>query len=168
MEFTPRASWGAKFPCRNQRKFREKYICPRHLRRTLNKGTSNYENIHPSYRSGCHAWLEFVRLGAGGDHDHHDSRDHHGSAAGSDAADNDYSDHRLLAATFCSSGARVRNGCALFSYSAGVSISAFASSAWLTTGAIACNFSPSRKVRSFTPMALRPVSRISFTGVRTS
>jgi hypothetical protein len=67
------------------------------LRRTLNKGIQNYENTYPSYRNGCHAWLEFVRLGAGRDHDHHDSRDYHGSAAGGDAADNDYSEHRLLA-----------------------------------------------------------------------
>ncbi len=65
--------------------------------------------------SRCHAWLEFVRLGAGRDHDHHDSRDYHGSAADGDAADHDYSEHRLLAATFCSPGARTRNGCALFS-----------------------------------------------------
>src|SRR5881394_2837092 len=96
MEFTPRASWGAKFPCRNQRKFGEKYICPRHLRRTLSKGTSNYENIHPSYCNGCHAWLEFVRRGAG--HDHHDSRDYHGSTTGNDAADNNYPQLRLLVA----------------------------------------------------------------------
>ena len=41
MEFTPRVSWGAKFRWRSQRKkFREKYICPRHLRRTLSKGNS--------------------------------------------------------------------------------------------------------------------------------
>ena len=51
-----------------------------------------------------------MRLGAGHDHDHHDSRDYHGSAADGDAADNDYSVHRLLAATFCSPGARARNG----------------------------------------------------------
>src|SRR6266513_281737 len=99
MEFTPRASWGAKFQWRNQRKkFREKYICPRHLRRTLSKGSSNYENIHPSYRNGCHAWLEFVRRGAGRDHDHHDSRDYHGSATGGNNADNNYPQLRLLVA----------------------------------------------------------------------
>src|SRR6266496_6700685 len=98
MEFTPRVSWDAKFPCGNQRKFRAKYICPRHLRRTLSKGTSNYENIHPSYRSGCHAWPEFVRGGACYNHDH-DSRDYHSSAAGDDAADNHDSQHRLLVAT---------------------------------------------------------------------
>ena len=97
MEFTPRASWGAKFPCRNQRKFGEKYICPRHLHRTLSKGTSNYENIHPSYCNGCHAWLEFVRLGGAG-HDHHDSRDYYGSTTGDDAADNNYPQLRLLVA----------------------------------------------------------------------
>jgi hypothetical protein len=99
MEFTPQVSWDAKFPCRNQRKFRAKYICPRHLRRTLSRGTSNYENIHPSYRNGCHAWLEFVRLGAGRDHNHHDSREYHGSAANDAAADHDYSQLRLLVAT---------------------------------------------------------------------
>ncbi len=100
MEFTPRVSWGAKFQWRNQRKkFREKYICPRHLRRTLSKGSSNYENIHPSYRNGCHAWLEFVRLGAGRDHDHHNSRVHDRGTAGDDAADHNYSQHRLLVAT---------------------------------------------------------------------
>ena len=116
MEFTPRASWGAKSRWPNRKKkFREKYICPGHLRRTLNKGNSNYENTYPSYRDGCNAWLEFVRLGAGRDHDHHDSREYHGSAADGDAADNDYSKHRLLAAPFCSPGARTRNGCALFS-----------------------------------------------------
>ena len=116
MEFTPRASWGAKFRWPDQtKKIREKYICPRYLRRTLNKGIQNYENTYPSYRNGCHAGLEFVRLGAGRDHDHHDSRDYNGSAAGGDAADHHYSAHRLLAATFCSPGARARNGCALFS-----------------------------------------------------
>jgi len=115
MEFTPRASWGVKFRWPNRRKnFGEI-----HLSGTLapnnQQRNSNYENTYPSYRSRCHAWLEFVRLGAGRDHDHHDSRDDDGSAAGSDAADNDYSEHRLLAATFCSSGARVRHGRALFS-----------------------------------------------------
>ena len=127
------------------------------------------KNTYPSYRSRCHAWLEFVRLGAGRDHDHHDSRDYHGSAADGDAADNDYSEHRLLAATFCSPGARTGMGVRSFLSlpESRFRLSA-SSSAWLTTGAMACNFSPSRKVRSFTPMALRPVSRISFTRVRIS
>src|SRR5438874_11922839 len=114
MEFTPRASWGAKFPCRNQRKFGEKYICQRHLHRTLSKGTSNYENIHPSYRNGCHAWLDFVRRGAGRDHDHHDSRDYHGSAAGGDAADHNYSHLRLLVAILGLSGAHAESLRVLF------------------------------------------------------
>ena len=66
------------------------------------------------YRDGCHAWLEFVRLGAGRDHDHHDSRDYHGSAAGGDAADNDYSHHRVLVANHVHRE-RAPNGRALFS-----------------------------------------------------
>jgi hypothetical protein len=117
MEFTPQASWGAKSQWHNREKLREKYICPRHLRRTLNKGTVNYENIHPSYRSGYHAWLEFVRRGAGRDHDHHDAREYHGSAAGGDAADNDYSDLRLLVATlrFTGSARRMVARSSLFS-----------------------------------------------------
>src|SRR5207302_5472744 len=115
MEFTPRASWGAKFRWPNRRKISREI----HLSATLAPNTqqrnSNYENIHPSYRNGCHAWLEFVRLGAGRDHDHHNSRDYHGGTAGGDAADNDYSHHRLLAATFCSpESARPEWVCALF------------------------------------------------------
>jgi hypothetical protein len=98
MEFMPRASWGAKFRWRNQRKISREI----HLSATLAPNTqqrnSNYENIYPSYRNGCHAWLEFVRLGACYNHDHHDSRDDDGSAAGGDAADNDDSQHRLLVA----------------------------------------------------------------------
>jgi len=67
-----------------------------------------------SYRDGCHAWLEFVRLGAGRDHDHHDSRDYHGSAADGDAADNDYSEHRLLSRDLLFTGsARPEWVCAL-------------------------------------------------------
>src|SRR4029077_4904686 len=128
MEFTPRASWGAKCQWPNRRKISREIHLAGTLAPNIQQRNSNYENTYPSYRSRCHAWLEFVRLGAGVDHDHHDSRDYHGSAADGDAADNDYSEHRLLAATFCSPGARARNGCALFSFLAGVSISAFASS----------------------------------------
>ncbi len=115
MEFTPRASWGAKCQWPNRRKISREIHLSATLAPNIQQRNSNYENTYPSYRSRCHAWLEFVRLGAGRDHDHHDSRDYHGSAADGDAADNDYSEHRLLAATFCSPGARTRNGCALFS-----------------------------------------------------
>src|SRR5437588_2921962 len=97
MEFTPRASWGAKFRWPNSRKISREI----HLSATLAPNTqqrnSNYENIYPSYRNGCHAWLEFVCLGAGRDDDHHDSREYDGSAAVDDAADNDDPQHRLLA-----------------------------------------------------------------------
>jgi hypothetical protein len=110
-----------------------------------------------------------VRLpGAGRDNDHHYSRDYYDSTTGCHAADHDYSQHRLLGATLGLQGARTNGLRALFSFFSppGVSISAFASSSvWLTTGVMACNFSPLRKQRSFTPMALRPVSRISFTRV---
>ena len=51
----------------------------------------------------------------GRDHDHHDSRDYHCSAAGGDAADNDYSHHRLLIANHRSQGERACNARALFS-----------------------------------------------------
>jgi hypothetical protein len=115
MEFTPRASWGAKSRWPDQRKNSREIHLSAILAPNTQQRNSNYENTYPSYRNGCHAWLEFVRLGAGRDHDHHDSRVDDGSAAGGDAADNDYSEHRLLAATFCSAGARARNGCALFS-----------------------------------------------------
>src|SRR4029077_676248 len=100
MEFTPRASWGVKFRWPDRRKNFERNTSVRGTCAEHSTKNSNYENTYPSYRNRCHAWLEFVRLGAGHDHDHHDSRDHHGSAAGGDAADNDYSEHRLLAATF--------------------------------------------------------------------
>ena len=166
MEFTPRASWGAKFQWRKQRRNFARNTSVRGTCAELSAKEFNYENIYPSYGSGRHAWLEFVRRGACLDHDHHHSRKYHGSTTRCDAADHNYSHLGLLVATSRSQGARAEWLRALF-YSAGVSISAFASSAWLTTGAIACNFSPSRKVRSFTPMALRPVSRMSFTGVRT-
>src|SRR6266853_2345102 len=111
MEFTPRASWGAKFRWPNRRKISRDI----HLSATLAPNTqqrnSNYENIYPSYRSGCHAWLEFVRLGAGHDHDHHDSRDYYGSAAsGDDAADYNYPQLRLLVAILGSRGSARRVG----------------------------------------------------------
>src|SRR6266481_7143620 len=114
MEFTPRASWGAKFRWPNSRKISREI----HLSATLAPNTqqrnSNYENTYPSYCNRCHAWLEFVRLGTGRDHDHHDSRDYHGSAAGGDAADNDYSHHRVLVANNVHRE-RAPNGRALFS-----------------------------------------------------
>src|SRR5678815_4612743 len=99
MEFTLRASWGAKSRWPNRRKISREI----HLSATLAPNTqqrnSNYENTYPSYRNRCHAGLEFVRLGAGRDHDHHDSRDYHGGATGGDAADHNVSHLRLLVAT---------------------------------------------------------------------
>src|SRR5207302_4936404 len=74
---------------------------------------SNYENIYPSYRNGCHGWLEFMRVGGAG-HDHHDSRDYHGSTTGDDAADNNYPQLRLLVAILGLQGARAEWLRALF------------------------------------------------------
>src|SRR5438477_10326345 len=96
MEFTPRVSWGAKFPWPNRRKKFARNTSVRDTCAEHSTKESNYENTYPSHRSRCRAWLEFVRLGAGRDHDHHDSRKHHGSAADGDAADHNYSQHRLL------------------------------------------------------------------------
>src|SRR5437588_8575910 len=97
MEFMPQASWGAKFQWRNQRKNFARNTSVHGTCAELSAKEFNYENIYPSYGSGCHAWLEFVCRGAC--HDHHHSRDYHGSAASGAAADNDDSHLRLLVAT---------------------------------------------------------------------
>ena len=91
MEFTPQASWGAKFQWPDQAKNFTRNTSVRGTCAEHSTKNSNYENIYPSYRNRRHAWLEFLCLRAGGDPDHHDARDNHGSAAGGDAADNDYS-----------------------------------------------------------------------------
>ncbi|MEN3368456.1 MAG: hypothetical protein V7609_599 [Verrucomicrobiota bacterium] len=61
-----------------------------------------------------------------------------------------------------------RHGESLF-YVAGAGTASGSTSvlSWLTTGAIACNFSAPRKSISFTPMVFLPTARISFTRVRT-
>src|SRR5438105_4080143 len=104
MEFTPRASWGAKFRWHNQRRNFARNTSVRGICAELSAKEFNYENIYPSYGSGCHAWLEFVRRGAGRDHDDDDSRDYHGSAG--DTADHNHSHFRLLVAILRLRGAR--------------------------------------------------------------
>jgi hypothetical protein len=106
MGFTPQVSWGAKFQWPDQIKISREIHLSAALAPNTQQENSNYENTYPSYRNRCHAWLELVRLGARRDHDHHDSRDYHGSAAGGDAADNDYSDLRLLVASYVHGSAR--------------------------------------------------------------
>ena len=112
MEFMPRASWNAKFQWRSKEKISREIHLSAALAPNSQQRNSNYENIYPSYGSGCHAWLEFVRRGAC--HDHHHSRDYHGSAAGGAAADNNDAHLRLLAATVNSQGARAEWLRALF------------------------------------------------------
>src|SRR5437588_12046953 len=103
MEFMPQASWGAKFQWRNQRKNFARNTSVRRVCAELSAKEFNYENIYPSYGSGCPARLEFMRLGgASRDHDHDDSRDYNGSAG--DAADHNHSHLRLLVAALHSQG----------------------------------------------------------------
>jgi len=123
--------------------------------------------------------FDFVRFRARTSNDHHynDSRNgdptfrHHNHAS-----DN----HGLLSAVFPGKGhvigvpfsfaqrGRGREAHRAYDFSGVASAVCASSSAWLTTGAMACNFSIPRKSINLTPMVFRPTTRISFTRVRTN
>ena len=88
-------------------KVRQKYICPRRLRRILNKGI-NYENTYAFAGNGFHARLEFMCLGTGHNNDEHNPRDHC-DTTDCGTADHNHSHKRrlLIRQNICSHRARV-------------------------------------------------------------
>src|SRR5690349_17409693 len=88
-------------------KMREKYICPRQLRRILNKGIK-YENTYAFAGNGFHAWLDFMWLGTDHNNDDLNPRDHR-DRTDSGTTDHNHSHTRrlLIRRNICSHRARV-------------------------------------------------------------